>query len=396
MDSFKTTWKIYAGFLIFLIMTSCARVPKQRDKVYLIIKSIREQFVPDSRTGIFKIQVTWEGNFWNLAGESSNSRAHHALIDSLERLNLSYADHITELPDADPVAETYGLINLSVANIRSEPAHSAELSTQALLGMPVRILKKKLGWFLLSTPDGYLGWTNEESIYSMDRETYDLSRQRIKIIFTDLTGISYCEPDLQSVPVSDLVVGCVLDLTDSTGQFYEVQYPDHRKAYILKSKVGILSKWIEKVNPDAISLTDAAEKMTGFPYLWGGTSTKGMDCSGFTKTIYFMCGINLPRDADQQDRIGELVDNKKEFTNLRTGDLLFFGNPPIDSTAMAVVHVGMYIGNFQFIHCSGDVHLSSLNPEADNFDEYNLGRYLETRRITGTRWQEELSLSSVY
>jgi len=106
-----------------------------------------------------------------------------------------------------------------------------------------------------------------------------------------------------------------------------------------------------------------------------------MDCSGFTKTIYFLNGMVIPRDASQQVHTGKSIDSVQEFDNLEKGDLLFFGRKATDSTAERVVHVGMWIGNNEFIHASNMVRISSMDPDAENFDEWNRNRYLRTKRI---------------
>ena len=100
-----------------------------------------------------------------------------------------------------------------------------------------------------------------------------------------------------------------------------------------------------------------------------------------TKTIYFLNGMVIPRDASQQVRTGKQTDEDKNFENLEVGDLLFFGRQATDLTAEKVVHVGMWIGNQEFIHSSGRVRISSFDKETDNYDEYNLNRYLRSKRI---------------
>jgi cell wall-associated NlpC family hydrolase len=97
-----------------------------------------------------------------------------------------------------------------------------------------------------------------------------------------------------------------------------------------------------------------------------------------------MNGFMLPRDASQQVHAGTLIDENKNFENLQPGDLLFFGRPATDSTRERVTHVGMWIGNKEFIHAPGleaHVRVSSIDPQTENYDEFNLNRYLRTKRM---------------
>ena len=138
---------------------------------------------------------------------------------------------------------------------------------------------------------------------------------------------------------------------------------------------------------------ETSKNLMGLPYLWGGTSAKGVDCSGYTKTIYVLNGIILPRDASQQIHTGIEVDSTRDFENLKPGDLLFFGRKATADSPERVIHVGMWIGDNKFIHSMGDVHISTMDKNDPEFDEYNYNRYLRTKRILGQEDEKLIQLT---
>jgi cell wall-associated NlpC family hydrolase len=171
-----------------------------------------------------------------------------------------------------------------------------------------------------------------------------------------------------------------------------VVYPDGRIAFILKSNALTYKDWFKNIDLSGESITKGALQFKGIPYLWGGTSSKGLDCSGFTKIVYFMHGINLPRDASQQVNKGLLIDSNGDFGKLKPGDLIFFGTKGPKATNQQgnsgsnesnderVVHVGVYLGDNHFIHASDYVRINSLNPSDALYDKFNADRYLRSKR----------------
>ena len=368
----------------------------QQSEVTGIVRSVGNQFVPDSRTGIFDIEVRKEGRDHILSGETDSQESLEAILDSLERINVSYINKVQMLPDLELGNKTWAVTNVSVSNIRKIPRHSSELVTQGLLGTPVKVLKEKGSWYLVQTPDRYLGWVNSGGIELKTTEEITRFYNTDKVIYTGIFGFAYTEPMPDSSPVSDLIMGNVLSLVDDLGQFYKVMYPDGRTAYIKKSESRLFSEWESSIQLNGAELIKTANSLMGIPYLWGGTSTKAMDCSGFTKTVYYMHGLVLPRDASQQNNVGSVIDREKKFANLLPGDLLFFGRAATDSTSERVVHVGMWIGDMKFIHASGDVHVSSFDLQSPVFDEYNLNRYLRTTRLIDADQSNVAPLTQVY
>jgi cell wall-associated NlpC family hydrolase len=122
-------------------------------------------------------------------------------------------------------------------------------------------------------------------------------------------------------------------------------------------------------------LVSVARGYLGIPYLWGGTSCKAFDCSGFVQTVYRMNNRELPRDANQMVKVGEPVEFGDDYKNLRRGDLLFFGSSP-----ERITHVALYMGDRLFIHSSGWVHINSLDSDHPLFNEYRYSTLRAARR----------------
>lgn len=281
-------------------------------------------------------------------------------------------------PSADLGEETYGVVTLSVASIRTHAKYAAEMATQALLGTPVRILEEQNGWLRIQTPDNYTGFTKADNLRRMDADTYASWVAASKIIFLAHHGFAYSQASKQSIPVSDLIAGNILRLDGKSEAFYRVAYPDGRTAFVHESEAMPLEQWQSSIRLTAESVLSTAQSFMGVPYLWGGTSPKAMDCSGFVKTVFFLHGLILQRDASQQCVTGEQVDITDGYDNLRPGDLLFFGK-----SKNRIRHVGIYMGNNEFIHEATQVKTGSLSPSAPNYDTLNTSELVRACRIIG-------------
>lgn len=274
-----------------------------------------------------------------------------------------------------PADSVYGVVHISVCNLRDEGKFTSGMSTQALLGMPVKVLQYT-GWYEIQTPDDYTGWVHRMVITPMSKEQYNEWNQAEKIVVTSHYGFTYEKPNEHSQVVSDVVAGNRLKWEGSKGRYYKVSYPDGRSAYIPKSISQPETRWRATVKQDVESIIETAYSMIGIPYLWAGTSSKGVDCSGFVRAVLFMHDIIIPRDASQQAYVGKRIEIAPDFTNIQRGDLVFFGRKATADRKEGISHVAFYLGEKKFIHALGDVHVNSFNPEDEDYDEFNTGRLL--------------------
>lgn len=355
------------------------------------IEDVRHSYASDKRTALFTIAV--KGNV--LIGETNLAAAKADLLQQLARKNAFYIDSIQVLPSVN--LPHFAAVTISVANLRTQPRHPAELATQALLGTPLKVWKKEKGWYLVQTPDQYIAWVDGGAITLMDSTRFEQWAQRSSLFYTQPYGFAYATPSQTGATVSDLVYGSLLTLNGENNGYYEIVFPDGRISYIPKNDAIAYDEWSASRQPTGSNMVATAKHLMGLPYLWGGTSMKGMDCSGFTKTVYFMNGLLLPRDASQQVHIGEEINTQQGWNNLQPGDLLFFGVPAKDNQQERVVHVGMWIGgNAEFIHAASMVRINSLNPQAANYDEFEHKRFLRAKRITPQTALKDLRVSKLW
>jgi gamma-D-glutamyl-L-lysine dipeptidyl-peptidase len=348
------------------------------------LAAVRAEYAFDRRVARFDAEAHSMGDRIIITGETTVAEAPAALHRALAGLAVPYDDRIVVLPDPALNPSVWALANNSVANMRTEPGHGAELGTQALLGAPLRVLRQQGGFYLVQTSDGYLAWADGGGIHRIDEAAYARYRAAPRIVYLRMTGAALSEPRADAGPVADLVLGAMLELAETGPRdvgYYRTRMPDGRIAWVARAEAMPYDAWIETLDATESSLVATARSLMGLPYLWGGNSTKGVDCSGFTKTVYQMNGLILPRDASQQVHIGVLVDDRADFDRLRPGDLLFFGRPATADEPERVVHVALWIGDQRFIHSSGRVRIDSMDPAAPDYDEYNRRRYLRSKRV---------------
>lgn len=253
------------------------------------------------------------------------------------------------------------LVSIPVANIRTAPGHSSELSTQALLGTPLEILSEEGEWLKVRLPDGYTGYIITTSITMTDRAQMAAWRGSPRLVAVNPAVTPVLADTLGSHQrkVTWLPHGAIVEgIINQSGDFTAVRLPDRTEAYCATADLMPLEE-LASSPPDAQTVVQTAAAAIGSPYLWGGVTLLAPDCSGLVKAAFFAGGLIVPRDASQQALAG--IDIPVDHPELwMSGDLLFFAG----STPDKINHVAIYDRDSRFIHSSGRVYWSSISPDS--------------------------------
>ena len=374
--------KLLKFLLPLIIFFSCEKKEDSTlHNVEKIIQGINAQYVKDKRTALFNISAK-KGNNKNVIifGETIFPIAKQQLMKRLMGDGFLIVDSISVLPAEHLNGENYGVVNISVCNIRSKPKHSAELATQAILGTPLRVYKKEGDFYYIQTPDNYLGWVDDGGLQLMNEKTFNDWKNSERVVCLEDYIFAYDAPNLNGNKITDLLAGNIVQKIETQNDFTKIKLPDGRTGHVKNEYLMPYPKWIESREPTPENILNSANELMGRPYLWGGTSGKGMDCSGFTKTVFYLNGIQLERDASLQVHTGEPVETDTTLKNLLPGDLLFFGKYREDGSER-ITHVAIYMGDGKIIHASDRVKVESLKRGDADFAEQRLQSFMRAKRV---------------
>lgn len=388
------------SFVILLLFISLYSKAELADstiikRINALSVQVQKKYAPDRRVEYYHLKQQKSTPLtYSLEVTRPGAAAELKALLNSEKLKVIINEEV--LPAKNLGDKVYGVSTLSVINTRYAPDHDAEMASQAGLGTPLKILKKENGHYFVRTPDNYLSWTETAGVSPMNKSEFEHWQTDNKLIYTTLYGQAFSEASESSSPVSDLVAGNILQVLNESDGFYKIMFPDKRIAFIPVNKAEAFDQWENRPAPDAEQILKTARNFLGIPYLWGGTSVKGMDCSGFTKTSFFLNGIILPRDASQQALVGDKVDIfegdtvsiTKSLKDLKAGDLLFFAG---NKKTMRVSHTAIYIGNGEFIQAAGLIRINSMIKGAKNYDDFQSRTLVGARRMLTAVGEPEIT-----
>jgi len=234
--------------------------------------------------------------------------------------------------------DTNAVVIQPVANLYSKPAADVNVVSQTIYSTNVAVLEKQTGWAKIRTPDGYSGWVQSSALIFAKPYATDGRVAQVESLFSAIyreTDITTHQP-LLIVPFEarlEVIAGPIGD----DDRWLQVRLPDDRTAWI---QSGDVTFSVRKLSiPELI---EWSKRFIGLPYIWGGTSTFGYDCSGFTQMLCRRRGYSLPRDSGPQAEWQGM--QTVDRAELQPGDLLYFGE-----SAKKITHTGMYLGNGEFI-----------------------------------------------
>jgi SH3-like domain-containing protein len=272
--------------------------------------------------------------------------------DADEAAGVSYV----ALPSASEALPAGLIASSSVADVRRAPNHASELVTQIIYGDAVEPLKTEGDWFLVRLDDGYIGWIrswhlSELSPYNQANYA-EVARSQIAVNH----AVVVRSPDGDALAVTDLVIGTPVEVLECGRRGWRaVRLPDGKEGFISARSIEKIPVR-KRISREKLSST--ALRFLGIPYIWGGTTPKGFDCSGLIQRVFRLNGVVIPRDADQQSRFGQ-EKPARSARDLATGDLIFIGK-----TEAQITHVAMILPEALFLHAFGQVRVGSLDPRS--------------------------------
>ncbi len=312
------------------------------EEVRALVEEVRDQLAPDPRLAVFEVEVEVRGDTVTLVGATSEPAAAQELHRRIAGLTAwrQVVDLVQLLPEPEAEDRMHAVVTAAVAPMLSGPKVQCTQVSQAVLGSRLLVFRREGRWLQCRGSDGYIGWIHAGYVALMDE-------QRARAWELGADGEVWISLDARvALDSGDLMIRLPWGSRVVRERDGIMRLPDGRTGIGTGEMVPLGARGLG-FPTDGGAVCETAKRWLGVAYLWGGLTMGGVDCSGFVQAIYRLHGHVLPRDSDQQSRVGELVECGEDYDNLRAGDLLFFAESPGRCS-----HVAMSTGGSQIIHAS--------------------------------------------
>ena len=307
-----------------------------------MVAAVRDELAPDPRLAVFEVEVEVDGGRLTLTGATSEAEAAQELHRRLAGLTAwsEVVDRVQRLPEVDTEDRVHAVVCAAAAPMLAGPRIQSTQVSQAVLGSRLLVFRREGRWLQCRGSDGYIGWVHAGYVALMDESAaraWELGANGDLWVSLESSVLDSGGELMARLPWGARV------LRERDGI---VRLPDGRTGHAQGEMLPLGARALG-FPPDGAAICETASRWLGVPYLWGGITMGGVDCSGFVQALYRMHGIVIPRDSDQQSRTGEPVECGDDFEHLRPGDLLFFAETPGRCS-----HVALSTGGSRIIHSS--------------------------------------------
>ena len=270
----------------------------------------------------------------------------------------------------------YVIAHCTVTPVRQEPSEGSEQLTQLLFGEVCEVLDRLPRWTKIrSTLDGQEGWVDFKMLSPAPISSQEVKGERLKIKGAGVISVPVAiATEMETGDELMLTLGTRLpNYAHGTFEVLGKQYLIDPTCVSLPISNSPSGRPIGETPSNTHNVCAIAQTLLNAPYLWGGKNAMGMDCSGFTQVVYAAMGVNLLRNAHEQMTQGELVPSLAEA---QSGDLAFFDHADRDPKATNISHVGMLLSPTEIIHCSGCVHIDTIDEQGIHLPDGELTHHL--------------------
>lgn len=370
--------------LSVLLLAACAHGPdsdsEPLERAGEAVEAVALEQALDRRTSIWELEVKRTAAGLVIEGKTDRPELLEELRQKLQLRGSAVQIRVAVLPDdaVDVADRTWALVSVPVASVTGKPAFAAALTTQAVMGTPLRVLERQGPFWRVQMPDGYIGWVHGLQIARLTEAELSAWNSADHVVVTARDGV--LRDEIGNV-LSPLVLGTILRRVKTGSDTVIVRLPDGGTGSISAADVcdaeDFYARWNKRREAGGeeyvSALIETAESLLGVPYLWGGTSEHGVDCSGFISLLYRLSGVIVARDADQQ--LAQSQQDNLASSMPARGRLLGFGRKDGDGKRV-VEHIALSLGQGDFIHSLGSVRIESLSPNSPRFSAYESARYL--------------------